>query len=212
MSNWQNVPNWSDDQIECFDALGHFNTGFGVLWGWLIIDVDARNGGVLSFKQLCKDVPSILSCGYVVNTGSGGGSQHWYFKLPEDAKPSHFAVIKSYVGIDFKTSGFVVGCGSMHDSGNLYEIEKGYPQDIIDAPSELIALLERPTFYRVSNNGLDVDIDEAHIVALLEFIDPSPLVYDEWITIGMAIHHCLDGGGYDVWDNWSVKVASMTIA
>ena len=38
MSNWQNVPNWSDDQIECFDALGHFNTGFGVLCkGWLII-------------------------------------------------------------------------------------------------------------------------------------------------------------------------------
>ena len=207
MSNWQNVPNWSDDQIECFDALGHFNTGFGVLCkGWLIIDVDARNGGVLSFKQLCKDVPSILTCGYVVNTGSGGGSQHWYFKLPEDAKTkSLLQSLKSYVGIDFKTSGFVVGCGSMHDSGNLYEIEKGYPQDIVDAPSELIALLERPTFYRVSNNGLDVDIDEAHIVALLEFIDPSPLVYDEWITIGMAIHHCLDGGGYDVWDNWSVK-------
>ena len=207
MSNWQNVPNWSDDQIECFDALGHFNTGFGVLCkGWFIIDVDARNGGVLSFKQLCKEVPSILSCGYVVNTGSGGGSQHWYFKLPEDAKTkSLLQSLKSYQGIDFKTSGFVVGCGSMHDSGNLYEIEKGYPQDIIDAPSELIALLERPTFYRVSNNGLDVDIDEAHIVALLEFIDPSPLVYDEWITIGMAIHHCLDGGGYDVWDNWSVK-------
>ena len=145
-----------------------------------------------------------LSCGYVVNTGSGGGSQHWYF-CPKMQNQVIIAVIKSYVGIDFKTSGFVVGCGSMHDSGNLYEIEKGYPQDIIDAPSELIALLERPTFYRVSNNGLDVDIDEAHIVALLEFIDPSPLVYDEWITIGMAIHHCLDGGGYDVWDNWSVK-------
>ena len=207
MSNWQSVPNWSDEQLECFDMMGHFNTGFGVLCkGWLIIDVDARNGGVLSFKQLCKDVPSILTCGYVVNTGSGGGSQHWYFKLPEDDKTkSLLQSLKSYVGIDFKTSGFVVGCGSMHDSGNLYEIEKGYPQDIIDAPSELIALLERPTFYRVSNNGLDVDIDEAHIVALLDFIDPNPLVYDEWITIGMVIHHCLDGGGYDVWDNWSVK-------
>ena len=35
MSNWQNVPNWSDDQIECFSELGHFNTGFGVLCkGW----------------------------------------------------------------------------------------------------------------------------------------------------------------------------------
>ena len=207
ISNWPNVPHWSEEQIECFSELGHFDSGFGVIVKeFLVVDVDARNGGVPSFKKLCKDVPSLLDCAFVVNTGSGGGSQHWYFKLPEDAKTkSLLQSLKSYVGIDFKTSGFVVGCGSMHDSGNLYEIEKGYPQDIIDAPGELIALLERPTFYRVSNNGLDVDIDEAHIVALLEFIDPSPLVYDEWITIGMAIHHCLAGGGYDVWDNWSVK-------
>ena len=45
---------------------------------YLIVDVDARNGGVESFKQLVKDVPSILQCCFVVNTGSGGGSQHYY--------------------------------------------------------------------------------------------------------------------------------------
>lgn len=47
MSNWQNVPHWSDEQIECFDDMGHFNTGFGVIVrDYLIVDVDARNGGV----------------------------------------------------------------------------------------------------------------------------------------------------------------------
>ena len=61
---------------------------------------------------------------------------------------------------------------------------------------ELLHYLNGLRFYRVSNNGLDVDIDEAHIVVLLEFIDPNPIVYDEWITVGMAIHHCLDGGGW----------------
>ena len=91
MSNWQNVPNWSDDQIECFDALGHFNTGFGVLCkGWLIIDVDPRNGGVLSFKQLCKDVPSILSCGYVVNTGRVTAASTGTLSCPKMQKPSHY--------------------------------------------------------------------------------------------------------------------------
>lgn len=208
MSNWQNVPHWSDEQIECFDALGHFNAGFGVLCkGWLIIDVDARNGGVLSFKQLCKDVPSILTCGYVVNTGSGGGSQHWYFKLPEDDKTkSLLQSLKSYVGIDFKTSGFVVGCGSMHDSGSNYEAVKGYPQDTGFAPHELIALLERPAFYRVSNNGQDLDIDEQHIVNLLSYIKNDESVdYDKYITIGMAIHHYFGGAadGLSVWANWA---------
>ncbi len=53
ISNWQNVPNWSDEQIETFEAMGHFKTGFGVLCsGLLVIDVDARNGGVESFKKL----------------------------------------------------------------------------------------------------------------------------------------------------------------
>ena len=95
----------------------------------------------------------------------------------------------------------------MHDSGNLYEIEKGYPQDIIDAPSELIALLERPTFYRVSNNGLDLDIDEQHIVTLLGYVNPD-CDYNQWVSVGMAIiHHCLNGGGIEHWDAWSSKGA-----
>ena len=208
MSNWQNVPNWSDDQIECFNELGHFNTGFGVLCkGWLIIDVDARNGGVLSFKQLCKDVPSILTCGYVVNTGSGGGSQHWYFKLSDDDKTkSLMQKHDKYAGIDFKTSGYVVGAGSLHESGSNYETVKGYPQDTGFAPPELIALLERPAFYRVSNNGQDLDIDEQHIEGLLAFID-ADCDYNQWVSVGMAIHHCLSGGGVGLWDDWSSKGA-----
>ena len=208
MSNWQNVPNWSDDQIECFSELGHFNTGFGVLCkGWLIIDVDARNGGVLSFKQLCKDVPSLLDCAFVVNTGSGGGSQHWYFKLSDDDKTkSLMQKHDKYAGIDFKTSGYVVGAGSLHESGSNYETVKGYPQDTGFAPPELIALLERPAFYRVSNNGQDLDIDEQHIEGLLAFID-ADCDYNQWVSVGMAIHHCLSGGGVGLWDDWSSKGA-----
>ena len=65
ISNWPNVPHWSEEQIECFSELGHFDSGFGVIVKeFLVVDVDARNGGVLSFKQLCKDVPSILDCAF----------------------------------------------------------------------------------------------------------------------------------------------------
>lgn len=204
ISNWQNVPNWSDEQIECFDEMGHFNSGFGVIVkGFLVIDVDARNGGVPSFKKLCKDVPSLLECAFIVNTGSGGGSQHWYFKLSDDDKTkSLMQTNKKYTGIDFKTSGYVVGSGSLHQSGSNYETVKGYPQDVGFAPPELIALLERPAFYRVSNNGQDLDIDEHHIVNLLAFVN-ADCDYNQWVSVGMAIHHCLNGGGVELWDNWS---------
>ena len=208
ISNWQNVPHWSDEQIECFGELGHFNTGFGVLVKeFLVIDVDARNGGIASFKQLCKDIPSVLDCSFVVNTGSGGGSQHYYFKLKDEDKiKGLMQKHNKYVGIDFKSSGYVVGSGSLHESGANYETVKGYPQDTDFAPPELIALLERQNIYRVSNNGLDLDIDEQHIVTLLGFVDPD-CDYNQWVSVGMAIHHCLNGGGIEHWDAWSSKGA-----
>ena len=208
ISNWQNVPHWSDEQIECFGELGHFNTGFGVLVKeFLVVDVDARNGGIASFKQLCKDIPSVLDCSFVVNTGSGGGSQHYYFKLKDEDKiKGLMQKHNKYVGIDFKSSGYVVGSGSLHESGANYETVKGYPQETDFAPPELIALLERQNIYRVSNNGLDLDIDEQHIVTLLGYVNPD-CDYNQWVSVGMAIHHCLNGGGIEHWDAWSSKGA-----
>ena len=206
MSNWQNSPHWSDEQIECFDEMGHFNSGFGVIVrDYLIIDVDARNGGVSSFKKLCADIPAILDCAFIVNTGSGGGSQHHYFKLSDDDKSASLSLLQSvakYKGIDFKTSGYVVGSGSLHVSGSNYETIKGYPQDISIAPPDLIALLTRPKSFRVSNQGLDLDVDEQHIATLLGHCNPS-CGYAEWVSIGMAVHHCLAGGGFELWDSWS---------
>ena len=209
MSNWQSIPQWSDDQIDCFDQMGHFDSGFGVLCrGWLIVDVDARNGGVASFAQLCADVPSVKQCGFVVNTGSGGGSQHHYFRLPDSATGQAFVQsLPAYKGIDFKTSGYVVGAGSMHASGSTYEAITGYPQDTTDAPPELLALITKPAFHRVSNQGADVDVDEAHIRELLHHCNPN-CGYAEWITIGMAVHHCMSGCGFEAWDDWSSKGAT----
>lgn len=204
MSNWQNVPVWSDEQIECFSELGHFDTGFGVIVkDYLIVDVDARNGGVQSFKKLVKDIPQVLDCKFIVNTGSGGGSQHYYFKLNDaDKTKSLLQKLDKYKGIDFKSSGYVVGSGSLHESGANYETVKGYPQDVDFAPCELLAILERPAFFRVQNNGLDLDINELHIVDLLEYCSPD-CDYTQWVSIGMAIHHCLNGGGFEIWDAWS---------
>lgn len=206
ISNWQNVPAWSDEQIETFDSIGHFRTGFGVLCdGFLIVDVDARNGGVESFRQLCADIPEAGQAAFVVNTGSGNGSQHHYFRLPAPA-----ALVQSlpaYPGIDFKTSGFVVGAGSMHASGAQYEVGHGFPQDITDAPESILALLKKPDRHRVSYNGSAVDVSEADISALLECVNPD-MSYEHWIKVGMAVHHCTGGTGFALWDEYSSRGAS----
>jgi len=203
ISNWQNVPNWSDEQIETFEMMGHFKTGFGVLCsGFLVVDVDARNGGVDSFKKLCKDVPGAASSNFVVNTGSGGGSQHHYFRLNEPM--ALVQAHKDYPGIDFKASGYVIGEGSIHASGNRYETERGYPQDADIAPPELLELLKKPEFHRVQVDGKNIDVNRDNIIELLSYFD-SNCSYEKWIKTGMAIHHALAGDGLDLWDEWSMK-------
>jgi hypothetical protein len=200
-SNWQHVPVWSDEQMEAMEMSDQLATGYGVLvHRLLVVDVDARNGGVDSHKKLLEKIPEISGAGLVVATGSGGGSKHLYFSLETDiAMVQH---LDDYPGVDFKSSGFVVGPGSMHSSGNRYEAVIGTPYDISPAPAALIDLLKKPDSYRASFDGEYRDVTEGEIADMLSFIDPD-CDHETWIRCGMAIHHATQGAGFDVWDRWS---------
>lgn len=201
LSNWQHTPQWSDDQLEVMEEMGQFNTGFGVLVsGLLVVDVDARNGGVASYDRLCALVPAVAQSGFIVATGSGGGSRHVYFSLPV-AVPM-VQTHKEFPGIDFKTSGFVVGAGSIHASGALYEAIKGHPDDITEAPTALIELLRKPDRHRATYDGESVDLSDEELRDMLAHINPS-CGHEEWIRIGMALHHTTQGSGFALWDDWS---------
>lgn len=203
-SGYQYTPVWSDEQFDLMTTMGQFDTGFGVLCsGLLVVDIDARNRGVESYARLVEQIPEISSAGLIVNTGSGGGSKHLYFKVPSDLslKQHH----DDFKGIDFKTSGFVVGPGSMHVSGNKYEIAYGSIDDIDHPPQALIDLLKRPEFIRTEYNGGTMDVSHAEIANMLSYIDNSDMHYEDWLRIGMSIHFALSGDGYELWDDWSQK-------
>ncbi len=205
MSNWQNVPMWSDDQLEVMEQTGHFDTGFGVLCdGFLIIDVDARNGGVESFHKLCADhdYDYLGNAGYAVLTGSGNGSMHLYYKLSEPmALVQH---LDNYEGIDFKSSGFIVGDGSLHKSGADYSTIHGAPQDVTEAPARLIEILRKPERHRAMVSGIAIDVSEEEIGQMLKVIDPD-CDHEKWVKIGMAIHDATNGTGLDLWNDWSAR-------
>lgn len=196
-SNWQHTPNWSDDQLDVMESLGHFDTGFGVLVsGYLIIDIDPRNGGFESYKALGHDYES--DSGFVVRTGGGG--LHIYFKAPDGV--SLVSKLPKYPGLDFKSSGYVVGAGSMHASGSAYEVSKGSPDQVGDAPQILIELLKRPDTYRASVSGSFMDVTIEDVEKMLSFVSPD-CDYDTWIKCGMAINQTLNGEGFEVWNAWS---------
>jgi len=203
---WQHTPEWDDDQLSAMEIAGHFDTGFGVLCnGFIVVDIDARNGGVESYQQLNEDLGgALLSAGMIVRTGSGGGSRHLYFKAP--AGVSLQTKLTAYPGIDFKSSGYVVGAGSLHASGARYELLEGSPDDITEAPQVLIDLLARPETHRTSINDRQIDVTDNDLSSMLAHISPD-CDYEEWVRCGMAIHHSTNGAGFEIWDAWSAKGA-----
>lgn len=204
--NWQHTPEWDDDQITAMELSGQFDTGYGVLCnGFIVVDVDARNGGVESYQQLNEDLNgALLSAAMIVRTGSGGGSRHLYFKAP--AGVSLQTKLTNYPGIDFKSSGYVVGAGSLHASGARYELLEGNPEDIALAPQELIDLLARPETHRTSINDRQIDVTDNDIMNMLQHVSPD-CDHETWVRCGMAIHHATNGAGFDIWDSWSAKGA-----
>jgi hypothetical protein len=201
ISNWQHTPYWSEAQFEVMEQVGQFSTGFGVLCrGYLIIDIDPRNGGNDGYDQLVKDTGMDFksTSGFVVATGGGGW--HIYYRYDSDQPlASHH---KNYKGIDFKSSGFVVGSSSMHASGSIYESESGHPDDITDLPDALRELLVKrheEIKFHIKKDKVSGD----KIRELLKYYPNTDLEYDEFIELGMIIHNELAGDGFEIWDDWA---------
>lgn len=205
VSNWQFTPHWSEEQLEVMEMMGQFETGYGVLLrdDLLVVDVDARNNGLVSYDALLGKVPAVASSGFIVNTGSGGGSRHLYFKIPQGV--ALMTKHPDYPGIDFKSgASYVVGPGSLHSSGRRYEAVYGGPDDIDDAPEELIALLKKPERHRTDLGNRTVDVSHADLADMVSYVTDYD-DYEVWVRVGMALHHASGGTAIDVWDNWSSR-------
>ena len=202
-ANWTYTPEWSEDQLEVQEELGNFATGYGVLvYKLLVIDVDARNGGVESYARLVDEFPDIMGAGLIVETGSGGGSKHLYFSIPEGlALVTH---LPRYQGVDFKSSGFVVGPESLHASGSRYKVLHGSPDDIEPAPAALLQALQKPERHRADIGGSTIDVSHEELAEMLSYINPD-IDHETWVRCGMAVHHSTGGTGFDVWNDWSAK-------
>lgn len=64
MSNWQLGVQWDDEQIESMAKYGKLQS-FGVLVnGYLVVDIDPRNGGDDGYEALCDalDVELVMAC------------------------------------------------------------------------------------------------------------------------------------------------------
>src|SRR5690625_698053 len=207
-SSWQHTPAWTDEQLSTFEQLGWLDSGYGVLVSnqLVVIDVDPRNGGDKGYARLLEDVPAVAGAGLIVESGRGDGGKHLYMLVPEGV--SLVQQHHRYPGVDFKTSGYVVGPGSMHAAGNRYQAVVGSPHDIGEAPPELIEILRRPDYVRVKRgSGEEHDVSMGELLSMVDSIPNDYSDYDTYLSIGMAIHDASGGTdeGLEAWDQWARK-------
>jgi hypothetical protein len=204
---WQNEEIHDEEEMDTMAMISEsIGCGYGVLCNnLLVIDVDPPRGGVDSFQKLYEDCPEIASAGLIVETGSGGGSKHYYFKLSPDIRVS--MIHKDYPGIDFKHTGFVVGPGSMHRKGTVYTVLSGSVEEIDEAPASLVAKLKPREYEKVEHDGERISVTNEVLRDALKHVHCYD-EYSEWIAIGMAIHHATSGDGLSIWDEWSQQSAN----
>lgn len=203
MTNWQNMMGQAGPfkTIKSYVEYGIDIDGFGWLLGdeHLVVDIDPKNGGNASYDKLVALVPELDECNVVIKTGGGG--RHLYYKKPADLKV--VGTHRDYPGIDFKQrGGFVVAAGSLHKSGERYDVGGGYSTDLNemdDAPTALLEIIHKDMTQRFEGGEFDGDLADVVMA-----IPNNDVDYDTWCSVGMAIHDT-DAGAFDLWDLWSQR-------
>lgn len=200
---------WTTHDYDKTDIESHNgNLGWRLGSNDIVLDIDPRNGGQESFFRLCSDLK--LSLQGTVTTAGGGF--HVYFKLPSSMVGWKFKKeLPEYKGIDFLTKGrYVVIAGSVvDDKFYRFALPQGFYQ--AELPDTLGAIYRKviagkPT---ISDDesfmelvGSNANWSDDKVKSVLDKIDPD-VGHDEWVNVGMALHHWHPVEGKELWNEWS---------
>lgn len=196
---------WRDETPNLETLIRHIDSGGNigmVCDDILVIDVDDHDGsgaGKKSFKKLSDDIGQPLA----INTHTPNNGHHCYLRLPDGAEEYIRVRLPDYPGIDFlsgKRYVLLPGC----EIGDRAYVDVG--RSVPDAPPALVELIRSD---RGEGPGEEDALGavrtetEAEVRALLDGLDPN-CHYDEWIRVGMALHHWRSGKeGITLWAQWS---------
>ena len=159
------------------------------------IDVDPRNGGVVSFEMLEAKHGKIESD---VHQLSGGGGFHLFYFLPKNFS-GHPNLGK---GIDFKTSGYVL----IYPSKTTGDYEWEASSDPLEGciPSVL------PAWVQVSER-IEQDFKASRLLTAEQIIDLRAALqcvdaddYDTWIRTGISLKSA-GSAGFELWHEYSSR-------
>lgn len=172
-----------------------------------VLDIDPRHGGDKSFEELIEKIGPLPET-LVVDTGGGG--QHYYFKMPKGVDIRNSAG-KLGEGIDIRANGgYVIAPPSKHVSGNRYVIRSN--NELAEAPVKLLELIvttkktiktkrdkskKKTSAYKKSDNSdqtANLDQIYTHCSWLKNCRDNAPILTEpEWHRALTVTARCVNG-------------------
>jgi len=210
------LKNWTDRDCSASQIDAHNgNLGWVLSDGDLVIDVDPRNGGEVSYKKL----EWVIGEDLYKTVKTAGGGFHVYLSIDKEYAGTKLKKnLPKFPGIDFLSKGaqcVIAGSRigdkeySWHDQNVFSSFEQS------PAPKKLLVLLEGqvPMVDDVKHVKTDDPFDgivsnesgqwtDDKVTALLDKLDPS-MENDPWVKVGMALHSYHPIDGLSMWENWS---------
>jgi hypothetical protein len=164
-------------------------------WGLVALDFD----GCIADGALHPEVAEIAAQSYAEYSPSGKGVRVLF--------KGNLLNRKSFEGAygfeTFSTKGFVTVTGNVLELTELY----GNENTIAEVTLEARALFAKRFGQREERSAAGHDsevlgLSASDIDRCLEHLDPST-GHDEWLSIGMALHHETRGEGFETWNAWS---------
>jgi hypothetical protein len=180
------------------------NAGIGLALaasGLVALDIDPRNGGLLTLEQLEQQHGRIESS---VQAITGGGGLHFVFSLPAGAMSGLPGALGP--GLDVKLNGYICVEPSVHPSGRTYEWEaSSSPLDGV-APDPMPDWLRG--YVRPASAAPDEErylpVSDAQWAEVAEALPYIPAVErEQWVSVGMALQSTGRADAFTRWDEWS---------
>lgn len=189
------------------------NVGYRLNEKELVVDLDPRNYvDEIDSEQIVADLFNMFDFDELLESTcsvlTGGGGVHIYLTLPDDCDYKLLRkCVKDVPGVDFKKKGgYVVGVGSRHPSGNMYEFINEVTPTV--APDKLLRLIKRKEVintgeYKSGYGALSGAQLQEMILDKLDVLNYGD--NDSWLRIMMGCHHATGGEGLEEFIEWSTS-------
>lgn len=149
-------------------------------------------------RELHPDLEAIVTGTYAEYSPSGTGVRAFvkgqYGNSKARGEPYGFEV--------FSSKGFVTFTGNRLDIVDIL----GNENTVAELDGPVRALCARRFTREVAEIGVSagepLGLTQAQIDKCMAALDPD-LGHDEWLSVGMALHHETQGEGFDIWADWS---------